>query len=126
MSIDVQWHDDTRRAVRLTFHAGWTWQGLEAAITAADALIASVPHRVDLLIDLRQAGRLPGDFMQAAGEVFASGEARANEGRRIVIGAGPILRAAYGAFLRLNRKAAERPLIFAGSLSDAQAVLDGR
>ena len=126
MSIDVQWHDETRRAVTLTFHAGWTWQGLYAAITAADALIASVTHRVDLLIDLRQAGRLPGDFMQAAGEVFASGEARANEGRRIVVGAGPVLRAAYGAFLKLNRKAAERPLIFAASPADAQAALARR
>ena len=124
MSIDVQWHDDTQRAVRLTFHAGWTWQGLTAAIDTADGLIGSVAHPVDLLIDLRQAGRLPGDFMQAAGEVFASGEARANEGRRIVIGAGPILRAAYGAFLKLNRKAAARPLIFAASLADAQARLN--
>jgi hypothetical protein len=126
MSINVNWADETHHAVQLTFHPGWTWQGLYAAITAADGLIGSVAHRVDLLIDLRQAGRLPGDFMQMAGDVFASGEARSNEGRRIVIGAGPILRAAYGAFLRLNRKAAERPLIFAASLSDAQAVLDGR
>lgn len=126
MSIDVRWIDDTQRAVILTFHPGWTWQALYAAIDTADGLIGSVTHPVDLLIDLRQAGRLPGDFMQAAGEVFASGEARANEGRRIVIGAGPILRAAYGAFLRLNRKAAERPLIFAGSLAEAQAVLARR
>jgi hypothetical protein len=126
MSIDVDWMDGTRQAVRLTFQPGWTWQGLYAAISAADGLIGSVTHPVDLLIDLRQAGRLPGDFMQMAGKVFASGEARSNEGRRIVVGAGPILRAAYGAFLKINRRAAKRSLIFAGSLADAQAVLTRR
>lgn len=124
MDIQIRWDDAERRIVRLEFQPGWTWDALKQAIQRVDELIASAPHTVHLLIDIRGAGGLPGDFMTRAGELFAQGEARPNEGDKVVIGAGPLIRAAYSAFLALyGDEAQRRPLRFAGSLDEARALL---
>jgi hypothetical protein len=124
MPIQVQWEDTAHTLVRLQFERGWTWNDLYAAVEQADRLITSVPHTVHLLIDIRHAGGLPGDFMRRAGDLFAQGEARANEGRKVVIGAGPLIRAAYSGFLKVyGGQMKNRPLLFAGDMDEARRLL---
>lgn len=126
MSIRVSWGDDARTLVHLQFERGWRWQDLRDSIQQADALIGSVPHTVHLLIDIRRAGGVPADFITAAGDIFASGEARANEGQRVVIGAGPLIRMAYTSLSAVYaHKLKDRPFLFAGSVEEAHALLNG-
>jgi hypothetical protein len=126
MGIELTWLDDRQHVLGLTFRPGWTWDGLRAAIDEADRRIAAVTHPVHLVIDLRQAGRLPGDFMRVAGDLLDSGPARPNEGERVVVGAGPLLRMAYGGFLRVyGSRVANRPLRFADTPQAARALLAG-
>ena len=67
---------------------------------------------------------LPRDFMSRANELFAQGEARANEGQRIVVGAGRWLRMAYNSLVAVyGRKLAERPFLFANDMNEAQRLL---
>lgn len=124
MRIQVGWDNPQQTIVSITFNHGWTWGQLQAAIQRADDLIVSVPNAVHLLVDIREAGGLPGDFISRAGELFAQGDARPNEGRKIVIGAGPLIRIAYNTFLkvygqRLNGRAFE----FANNLDEARLQL---
>lgn len=122
MSITVTW--STPSVVLLQFAPGWTWSDLYAAIKQADTLIASVEHTVHLVIDLTRAGRIPGDLVQVAGDVFASGTARPNEGQRVVVGAGPLIRAGYSALARVyGGDLRARPFRFTGSLDEAHALL---
>jgi hypothetical protein len=126
MPIQVQWEDPAHTLVRLQFERGWTWNDLYAAVDQADRLITSVPHTVHLLIDIRKAGGIPGDFISRAGDLFAQGSARANEGRKVVIGAGPLIRAAYGTFLKVyGGQMKNRPLLFAGDMNEARRLLNG-
>lgn len=71
MSIQVRWDNPQQTTIGITFRRGWTWAQLQTAIQHADDLIVSMPHPVHLLIDIREAGGLPGDFISRAGELFA-------------------------------------------------------
>ncbi len=123
MNIHVNWADDAQEIVHLTFERGWTWDHLKQAIEQADTLIDSVEHTVHLIIDIRNGG-IPKDFLAAAGDIFAQGEARANEGKRVVIGAGILIRAAYRSLQAVyGAKLADRPFVFAGSLDEARQVI---
>lgn len=124
MQIEVKWDNETKTAVYLKLQRGWTWPDLRQAIEQADELITSVPHKVNLIIDIREAGGLPRDFMSAAGDIFAQGgEARSNEGKKIVVGAGALIRTAYKGFLAVYGSQLQgRPFTFAGSLEDARLL----
>jgi hypothetical protein len=124
MQINVGWDNSDHRIVRIVFQRGWTWQDLRQAIHQADELINSEPHTVHLVIDIHDARGLPGDFITRAGELFAQGEARSNEGQKIVIGAGTLIRMAYKGFLKFyGNKLEGRPFTFADNLDEARAML---
>ena len=124
MQINVGWDNSDHRIVRIVFQRGWTWQDLRQAIHQADDLINSEPHTVHLVIDIHDAGGLPGDFITRAGELFSQGEARSNEGQKIVIGAGTLIRMAYKGFLKVyGNKLEGRPFTFADNLDEARAML---
>jgi hypothetical protein len=126
MAIHVGWGNPEQTAIHLEFERGWKWDDLYAAIQAADDLIISVPHKVDLIIDIRKAGGIPHDFMNVAGDVFASGDARDNEGQKIVVGAGWLIQTAYGTFLKVyGSHLKNRPFLFASSMDEAQTMLNG-
>ncbi len=111
--------------IQFIFEPNWTWDQLHAAIEKADVLILSVEHPVHLIIDIRQSGGLPRDFMSRAKDIFAQGEARANEGQRIVIGAGRWLRLAYSSLVTVyGQELAQRPFLFANDLDEAQRLLN--
>lgn len=123
MNIAVSWH--TPSIVLLQFRPGWSWDDLYTAIKEADALISSADHTVHLVIDLSRAGRIPGDFLRVAGDVFASGEARANEGQRLVVGAGALIRAGYSTLAHVyGGSLRARPFRFVNSLAEAYALLE--
>ncbi|MBL8165556.1 MAG: hypothetical protein JNJ61_26470 [Anaerolineae bacterium] len=125
MSIKIGWDSAEQQIVRLEFQRGWTWDTLNKAIQRADDLIISVPHTVHLIIDIRNAGGLPGDFMTRAGDIFAQGDARPNEGKKVVVGAGPLIRAAYSGFLAVyGHKLQSRPFHFASSLDEARDMVE--
>ena len=77
-----------------------------------------------MVIDIHKAGGIPSDFMKVAGDVFASGDARANEGQKIVVGANRLIQMAYGAFQKVyGHQLKDRPFQFAPSLAAAYAML---
>jgi hypothetical protein len=124
MQINVGWDNSNHRIVRIVFQRGWTWQDLHQAVQQADELINSENHTVHLVIDIHDAGGLPGDFITRAGELFAQGNARSNEGQKIVIGAGTLIRIAYKGFLKVyGNKLESRPFIFADNLDEARTML---
>ena len=124
MQINVAWDNTDHRIVRIVFQRGWTWQDLHHAVQQADELIISKPHTVHLVIDIQDAGGIPGDFITRAGELFAQGDARSNEGQKIVIGAGALIRIAYKGFLTVyGNKLEGRPFAFADNLDAARAML---
>lgn len=124
MAIELQWMNPQQTLILMQFKRGWAWAELYDAVRDVDQRIGSVAHTVHVLLDLTHAGRLPLDFMQVAGELFASGDARPNEGLRIIVGANWLLRSAYNTLSKLYAsKLAERPILFADNLDEAHVLL---
>ncbi len=124
MSIVIQWDNPEQTVIHLELRRGWIWEELKDAIREVDKLITSVDHTVHIMIDIRKAGSIPGDFMSIAGDIFASGDARSNEGKRVVIGAGTLIRMAYKGVLAIyGHKLANRPFLFASSVEEAEKLI---
>ena len=125
MAILTRWDNKKHSIILLEFETEWTWNELEAAVQRADSLIGSVEHVVDLIIDL-EGTAIPRDFLSAAKTLLASGEARPNEGVRVVVGANGTLRTLYQTIQKTFNSAVEgRDILFAPSLSDARAIIRG-
>jgi len=123
MGINARWDNRDKTAILLEFETEWSFSELEEAIRRMDEMITSVPHQVDVLIDVEGA-KMPKDVMNMAGMLLSSGEARTNEGNRIVIGASSMVRNGYSALTRLfPDKLKGRQLLFADDLHQARAVL---
>lgn len=123
MGIVTLWDDAAQTRVRVEFESEWTWTELESAIEVTDSFIASVEHVVDIIIDV-EGSSLPKDFMNAAKNLLANPEARSNEGRRIVVGAGKVIRTAYQTLQKtFGSKLQGREVLFADDLAQARAIL---
>ena len=109
----------------MEFESEWSWNDLEEAVQKADALIVSVEHFVDLIIDLEGAS-IPKDIMNAAKALLSSGEARPNEGARVVVGANGAMKTIYqGIQKAFGTQVEGREILFAPSVTDARAIIRG-
>ena len=125
MAIVTRWDNKKKTVVLLEFESEWSWEELEAAVQKADSLIGSVTHYVDLIIDL-EGTTIPKDVFSAAKTLLASGEARSNEGARVVVGANGAIKAIYQTMNKTFNNAVEgREILFAPNLSDARAIIRG-
>ena len=123
MAIVTRWDNKQKTIVLLEFESEWSWAELEAAVQAADSLIGSVEHYVDLIIDL-EGTSIPKDILTAAKTLLDAGEARPNEGARVVVGANGTLKTIYQAFQKTFNSAVDgREILFAPNLSDARAII---
>ena len=124
MAINTRWDNKKKSVVLLEFETEWSWGELEEAVQKADALIGSVENFVDLIIDL-EGTSIPKDVMNAAKTLLASGEARPNEGARVVVGANGAMKTIYQTIQKTFSSAGDREILFAPSLSDARAIIRG-
>jgi hypothetical protein len=59
MKVQVQWHNEEHNLLYYQFEKDWDWEDMHKAFTEARSLMASVPHRVDIIMDLGVAGLVP-------------------------------------------------------------------
>ena len=125
MAIVTRWDNKQKTAIILEFESEWTRADLEEAVQKTDRLIGSVDQVVHLIIDL-EGTSIPGDILNLAKDLLSTGEARPNEGARVVVGANGAIRAAYQMLQKTLLSAVEgREALFASSLQDARAILRG-
>jgi len=63
MPIQVYWEDADKTIVRYDFEGAWTWDELYAVYYKAIDMETSVPHRVDIILDMRYSHRIPGNAL---------------------------------------------------------------
>ncbi len=125
MAIVTRWDNKQKSAIILEFESEWTRADLEAAVQKTDRLIGSVDQVVHLIIDL-EGTSIPSDILSLARDLLAAGEARPNEGARVVVGANGAIRTGYQMLQKTLLSAVQgREVLFADSLADARAILRG-
>jgi hypothetical protein len=126
MGIVTTWDNRDKTTVRMEFESEWTVQDLEGAIQATDTYISSVAHQVDVIVDIEGAN-LPKDFMNLAKGLLENPQPRANEGNRVVVGAGSVVKSAYNTIQKVfGEKIVNREVLFAANLPEARGMLKQR
>ena len=124
MTIHTSWFDGEQSLICLQFGDDWNWDELYNAIDTVDKMLVSVPQQVDLIIDIREGLRIPGDFKRFASDLLANPEPRSNEGEKVVVGANRVMRVLYNGVRRMYaHKLGERGLLFANTLEEAQELV---
>jgi hypothetical protein len=120
MPITVDWFDTEQTIVRYEFLGRWSWTELHTAVDEVQDMLASVDHRVDIIIDVSQNVGIPsGAIIQ-----MKSGSMKANKnwGMGVFVGTGAFINALITSFTRIYPKMAERYAI-AMSIDEAQKLI---
>jgi hypothetical protein len=63
MAIRVYWGDERQTVVCYEFNGAWSWADLHFAVDQALALQGDITHRIDVIFDMRESGRMPANPM---------------------------------------------------------------
>lgn len=63
MPVRAYWEDETHTLVHYNFEGNWTWDELYPAYYQAIEMEKSVPHRVDVILDMRQSKKIPSNAL---------------------------------------------------------------
>jgi hypothetical protein len=119
MPITVSWDNEEKTIVRQTYIGKWTWDEFYAAGEEFAVLAGTVTHTVHLLIDMRQAGPLPGGALSHIG---AMNRLPPNMGRIVAVGVGSFVMKMFNVAAAVRPAIKERILIVA-TLDEAYSHL---
>lgn len=73
MKLLVEWDNEEKVIIRMTFAGKWTWHDFYQANLEAVAMMKTVEHPVHFLVDFRQSQGIPGDspFIHARNAITA-------------------------------------------------------
>ncbi len=121
MPIRHEWGNPEHTIMHIIYFGEWTWDDYYASVAQVFADIATEPHRVDVIADLRSSG------LPKGGRVMAHGNATlrtrpSNYGVLVVI-TNPLIKATLDMFRLLNSDA--RKMMFpARSMEDAREIVE--
>ena len=123
MATHVMWGNPDKTLIYVILEGRWDWRDFYRAAGEVTNLMVTVPHRVNIILDLRRSRRTPSDFpFHAAQPSFH----RRNVGSVIVVQRDT---SAFPHFLRPSRF--RQPpeygnVVYARSLNEAHALINHR
>jgi hypothetical protein len=106
MPIEVKWYDAEQTVILYDFSEHWTWDEMYAAVEQVTAMIASVPHRVDSIMNLTRTSIVP---TGAIGHVKSlSGAIQPNFGIGVVLSRNTFIKTIFQMFSKLYPKQGSR------------------
>lgn len=125
MSIEVSWDNGPHTIIRYDFFEQWTWEEMEAALIEANQMMATVPHTVDIIIDMSQGWRLPRGNLLVRGKRIMVTMPPDNMGLTVVTGGSAFAETIASALVRVYRRLGEK-ILFTSSLDDARRLIAER
>ncbi len=96
MPVQIVWDDEEKTMLRHIYQGEWTWQEFDVAVATAYTWIESVPHRVHIIVDLRQTGPLPANVLLHIRGL--ADRAHPRIGKTIIVGTNAFLQRLYDVF----------------------------
>jgi len=84
MGVHVEWDNEEMTAILWSFVGRWTWGEFDDAMRAATAMLETVEHQVDCILDVRQMMILPPDVVSRVKEHYL--RRSDNAGRILAVG----------------------------------------
>ncbi|MEO8609250.1 MAG: hypothetical protein ABI690_15270 [Chloroflexota bacterium] len=128
MPVTVEWDDEQKNAVVITYLSPWTWKEFDPAVNRMLELFDSVQHKVDVIFDIRKGGFPPPEAMKRFKGVAEI--SHPNGGQLVFVAPGMLAQFVKGLVQILDRAfwgfgTFENPkFVFTKSLEEARAFLD--
>jgi hypothetical protein len=85
MGIRIEWADEAKTTILHIYEGKWTLDDYYGLIRENYNILTQIPHTVDVINDLREAGPVPSGMASAV--KYAARKAPSNEGIKIIVGA---------------------------------------
>jgi hypothetical protein len=121
MTIITSWVDSEKTIARYELVGRWTWDEMTVAIKEMYAMLDSVPHEVDIIIDLTRSPSEPPRGMLAHLRTGTM-EARSNWSSGVFVGVSPFVRVLINTFRRVEPNLAKRYAV-ANTVDEAHAII---
>ena len=121
MGITTQWDNDAKTIIRCIYAGSWEWSDMHRSIAEVKALMQSVAHTVDIIIDVTHSQVLPANPLTHLDNLHSLPR-EANAGQTILVGANMFVKRIYALFCRANPEMIVRFQV-AATLDEARAIL---
>jgi hypothetical protein len=102
MAIKVTWVNSEKTIAQYNFEGRWTWDDLYHAVQEIKTMLDSVPHQVDIVIDLRNNQSVPpGTLIHLRSITLA---ASPNWGMGVFVGVNGFIRTLLTTFVKVYPK----------------------
>ena len=123
MAVNAEWHDPERTVIIYRVEGTWDWGEFYRAVVRANALLDTVAHTVDFLVDMSRSTSVPA--MNPAVMPFAAHNPtldHENAGVLVVAGASAFVKTIFDIFARFYSHSADR-YYFSATLAGAESIL---
>jgi hypothetical protein len=123
VAVEIHWDNPEKTVVRMEMIGRWTWEEAYTGSKVGYEMLDSVPHRVNIIIDLRQSKGIPVNSLTHARSMI--GRRHLRTGLTVFVGANDLFINLWNVFCRVYGVFA-RPaeFTFAKSVEDAYAIFD--
>ena len=125
MGIEVSWDNEAKTIVKYVYEGRWTLQDFDNAREQAAKLEETVPHRVDVIVDVRNSSLVPtGTISRGKQVITTTPVSHPSEAMAIIVGAGPLVRSIYDVVSKVYPEIVRRRgFRFARSMEEAREII---
>ena len=122
MAAGYAWDNPDKDVIRYILVTPWEWEQFHQVLDDTRAEIRTFPHRVDVIVDMRESHKLPPDSM--ANLRLVASRRPPNAGIIVAVGAGSLVLNLYKAFQKVYA-AIDRKLSihFTATLEEAREIV---
>jgi hypothetical protein len=121
MSITVEWDNDAKTVIRFTYVGQWDLKQFYDTTEQSNALMASVDHKVDVILDVRKSSLIPKNFVSTMRTIRF--KTHPHTGSLVLVGGNMFMRTLTNALTGFLGKSQQHPFTMTETLEEARAIL---
>jgi hypothetical protein len=123
MKIEPKWDNEQKSIIRHIFERGWGWTDFHQALEQAATMMGEVDHRVDVILDFRNASIIPSGAITQVKKAYSNPK-HPNVGTTVVVGANSFMQALVQVGTKLSPGTLQNwDVMFANTLDEAYTQL---
>lgn len=123
MPVEVRWYDERQTLIYFRYEGRWTWEDFYAAVDASRAMLDSVDHVVDIIVDMQASAGIPSGDIITHFRYMARRFEDPRVGQTVIIGMRALVRITSDIMRRLYRHDRCGTLRMAQDMDEALAIL---
>lgn len=120
MAIKVAWGDDSKTLLVNVYEGRWTLDDFYLAVRQTNALLDSVDHNVNVILDVKNSGLFPKGMMSAVR--MLQQKPHVNLGVMVLLGCNIFVRVFYDTFMKIFPQPGRQVMYMVADYEDATAI----